>query len=249
MPTVPTIEERAFAAWPAEEVEEVDGWRLRATRGVTRRANSVWPGATHGPLTPAARIARAEDFYRTRALPAIFQISPATWPPGLDGLLAARGYRREAPVSVQIADARGWAARDGAIATRLDAEPGADWLDISCRQGRFAAVEGVYRALLTRIGRRAVFALATLDGQPAAVGLGVVEGGWCGVFSMHTLGAQRRKGLACAILAALGRHARERGVDRLYLQVERDNAPAAALYARFGFAELYGYHYRVRAAV
>ena len=40
------------------------------------------------------------------------------------------------------------------------------------------------------------------------------------------------------------RWAEERGAKTAYLQVERDNASALALYAGFGFTAAYGYHYR-----
>jgi ribosomal protein S18 acetylase RimI-like enzyme len=49
------------------------------------------------------------------------------------------------------------------------------------------------------------------------------------------------------VLAALARWAAERGARRLYLQVERDNPAALGLYARAGFRERYGYHYRLLA--
>ncbi|MBC7168334.1 GNAT family N-acetyltransferase, partial [Phenylobacterium sp.] len=41
--------------------------------------------------------------------------------------------------------------------------------------------------------------------------------------------------------------AAERGVARMFLQVEEGNAPARALYARAGFAPLWRYHYWRRA--
>ena len=56
------LEHLAFAAWPAEEVVAVEGWRLRAMRGVTRRANSVF---TCGKvLDPGAATLSAEAEYR-----------------------------------------------------------------------------------------------------------------------------------------------------------------------------------------
>ena len=48
------------------------------------------------------------------------------------------------------------------------------------------------------------------------------------------------------IVAALLRWGREGGAARSYLQVEEGNAPAIALYDRFGFALAYRYWYRGR---
>jgi GNAT superfamily N-acetyltransferase len=102
----------------------------------------------------------------------------------------------------------------------------------------------VYRALLGRLCGRAGFALVRTRGEPAAVGLGVVEPPWAGVFSMLTLPALRGQRLGEAVLGALARWALARGASRLYLQVEVDNEAARRLYARAGFAPRYAYHYR-----
>jgi ribosomal protein S18 acetylase RimI-like enzyme len=58
----------------------------------------------------------------------------------------------------------------------------------------------------------------------------------------------RRGGLGAAVTVALARAAAERGVDRVFLQVEDGNSAARALYARCGFADVHAYHYRVAPA-
>jgi ribosomal protein S18 acetylase RimI-like enzyme len=244
-----TLEELSFRAWPAEHVVESEGWRMRAMRGVTRRANSAWPvptaraAAAATAADPEPAIARAEAFYAARHLPCMVHVSDDR----VDAFLAARGYREEAPVSVQVADTLTDTSEPGADACTIERAPSVPWFEASA-SGRFAAVAGIYRGLLARLGERAAFARVDVDGDVAAVGLGVVESGWCGVFSMLTLAPYRRRGLARQLLAGLSRHARERGATRMYLQVERDNEAARALYASLGFSEAYGYHYRVKPA-
>jgi len=103
----------------------------------------------------------------------------------------------------------------------------------------------VYARLLARLGpRAAAVALRLPDIGAAAAGFVVVERGWAGIFGMGTNPAARRRGVATAILHALAQHARDHGAAQLYLQVEEDNDPALALYARAGFAPAYRYHYR-----
>jgi ribosomal protein S18 acetylase RimI-like enzyme len=242
------LEQLAFRAWPAEEVVDAGGFRLRAMRGVTRRANSAWVDPCAREM-PVDGIAGAEAFYSERGLPCLVQLAAVSAKPGLDELLAARGYALEAPVSVQIAEADAVAGVNGSPAA--SARPAVertltnDWF-VTSVSTRFAGVAEVYRGLLARLGDRAAFARAELDGQCVAVGLGVIDDGWCGIFSMHTLTPHRRRGIGRTLVQALAQNARDRGAHQLYLQVERDNAPALALYRGLGFVESYGYHYRRR---
>lgn len=50
------------------------------------------------------------------------------------------------------------------------------------------------------------------------------------------------------ITAAACAAAEQRGISRVFLQVEVDNAPAQALYRRLGFHNSHRYHYRVAPA-
>jgi GNAT superfamily N-acetyltransferase len=238
------LERTAFDAWPAAEVEELDGWRLRAMAGVTRRANSAWTGETRDPLDLDARIGRLEAFYARRGQPSIVHVTPCS-PPELDDELERRGYAFDAPVSVQIAElAR--VGRKPESTVRVERTCFDAWWDLSARRGRYADVQDQYWGLLQRLGGCARYAMATVDGEPAAVGLGVVQGEWVGVFGMYTLAPYRRGGLGTAVIQALCRTALDEGCLRAYLQVERDNAAAQTLYRRLGFAEHHGTHYRVK---
>jgi len=131
------------------------------------------------------------------------------------------------------------------VSACVETEISADWFELAARRGRYADVPEVFRGLLARIGTDAGFALASIDGRPAATGLGVCDRGWLGVFAMATLPELRGRGAATGLLDALRSWALSRGATRAYLQVERDNGPALALYRRDGFREVYGYHYRV----
>ena len=63
---------------------------------------------------------------------------------------------------------------------------------------------------------------------------------------MATAPDWRGRGVASAIVDALLAHARSRRARTAFLQVDDDNAPALAVYRKFGFATLYRYHYRGR---
>jgi ribosomal protein S18 acetylase RimI-like enzyme len=248
-----TIEELAANAWPAEAVEELDGWRLRASPDRTWRANSVWPNAHDGRLPVEERIARAEAFYAMRRAPVRFQICKAAVPAELDTHLAQRGYVVQKPTCVITAETAAVIERacpPGAPATalRTDLEEvlSAAWLDAYvCIQGFDGPTADARRQLFERIVPPHCHVRVSRAGEVIAVGVGVAERGWAGVYSLATAPGARRMGAGTTVLSALLGWARGRGATRAYLQVEADNASALALYAGLGFGLRYAYHYRV----
>jgi GNAT superfamily N-acetyltransferase len=96
-----------------------------------------------------------------------------------------------------------------------------------------------------RIGPQAGYLTAIHDRDVVGVGMVVVERGWAGVFCMATRPADRRRGVATAVLQHAASWAADQGVHQLYLQVEEDNVPAVRLYSRLGFQPSHRYHYRV----
>ena len=243
--TIRRLERAAFRAWPAEEVAAQAGWQLRFMRGITHRGNSVYTSEGEASEGLDQRIDAVERYYAERGLPPSFHMSPVSGPGGLDDALAARGYAIEAPVSVRVAEVAAL-LDDEADEASVSVELEERWFALAGARSRFVRHQDCYRGLLDRIGLRAAYALATLDGQPAATALGVHDGEWFGIHSMLTQPDARRQGLGRALISGLARHAGERRAERLYLLVEMDNAPALRLYERAGFRELYRTHYRTR---
>ncbi len=240
------IEELAMNAWPAETIQIVDGWRLRFNHEVTRRTNSVWPNERGGKVPLAELMRIAADFYARRGLPTRYQVCPAGLPQDLDDQLSAAGYAVEAETKVQTA------AIDVVLGKTASEMPcriieGADreWFAAYERAEGFGEHAARVRwATIARTGPRHAYALLEMDGQAVAVGRGVLERGWLGVFGMSTHPDYRRRGCASAVLAALASWGRSQGAAAIYLQVEMHNLGAQALYAVAGFETLYRYHYR-----
>ena len=70
--------------------------------------------------------------------------------------------------------------------------------------------------------------------------------GWGGLYAVATRPEARRRGHARALASALAAEACARGLDRLWLQVLADNAPAIGLYASLGFEPASRYAYWTR---
>jgi ribosomal protein S18 acetylase RimI-like enzyme len=231
------IEELAARGWPAAEALRRGGWLLRHTPSLTRRrSNSALPlGGDHG--NPAL----VEDFYARRGTRALVQVSPAEGRTGLDAELAGRGWTREGPTDVLVADAGAALAATAPGEVALADRPDAGWIAAWAACEQRADADEHARAVLARIEPPTAYARAAGD---LGVGLAVCERGWAGLFCVATVASARRRGIASHVVHALTAWAAERGARRLYLQVESANAPARAFYERAGFTRSHGYHYR-----
>jgi GNAT superfamily N-acetyltransferase len=246
------LQERAAKAVPAEHDERIGGWWLRHAPGCSWWVASVLPhgaAASEAALSEAeldARIEAVETFCAERGIPTLFQMTPGAVRPELDAILAARGYGREASVSLQTATTSEVLARapHGALRTRLDERPTREWFE-----AWHAVVGGDPEPqwrLLQRVTQPSVYASVELGAETVGVGRAVAEDGWVGVFSMATRPEARGKGAAGAVLAALADWAAVNDAQRMYLQMEHDNESAARLYGRVGFSELCGFYFRVK---
>ncbi|MEK6221098.1 MAG: GNAT family N-acetyltransferase [Chloroflexota bacterium] len=241
------IEELAANAWQPALEQSLEGWRMRYNQGVSRRLNSVWPNLLHGKLPIEKRVEEVENFYLSRETLPRFQICPAALPSDLPKILTARGYSADAYTHVKTAPIA-W------VLSKTEANPALEittsniltdeWMRLYRQSASFDAHgETMRRGTLTRIGQSACFVLIKVNQQKAAIGLGVAERNWVGVFSMNTLPTFRKQGAATTILNYLGNWGLELGAQELYLQVMQSNENAKNMYAKLGFLELYQYYY------
>ena len=193
-------------------------------------------------------MAHAETFYRERGSATKIQLSTASAPSSLRALLEAAGYRPAARTLVEVAASRDVAAPP---TTPIDVEladtPSDDWFrlywSVESERGRQTSDARTYRDIFLAPGLPSAFATAHDDGAVIGVGQLVVESGWAGVQCMATDRRQRRRGVARAVLGALGTEAVRRGVSRMYLAVLAENQPARRLYDDAGFAATHEYEY------
>jgi ribosomal protein S18 acetylase RimI-like enzyme len=238
--------ERAARAAPSAVEDRGTGWWLRYTDNAT-----WWSGAVlaHGAADRLAqRVDAAEWFYAERGGVARFQVC-ADCPAGLDRLLAERGYRWQASISLLTAVAGAPTAVHVApgITVRVDASLGQDWLAVLAATSEPDTDVHHETRLLRRVNRPHAYVTVLADDAPVGIGRAVADGGWTGVFNMATTPQARRRGVARVVLAAIASWAAAHDAPRLYLQVEQSNDPALRLYHAAGFTQLATYHYRVRA--
>jgi ribosomal protein S18 acetylase RimI-like enzyme len=258
------IERLAARAWPADEVEEVEGWLLRRTVGVDRRrSNSLLPPAdtAHAVRTLDLALATAEDLDFTQTI----QVSPAESHLRLDEVLEDRGMTFSSPTLVLVGPLGGTASPPADISVRVtggDPTPGplasapamavelgdltAGWLSAWAAVSGIAGVTETADLVLSQLGTRARFATAIDPATSEALGvcIGVAESGWLGLFSLHVTPSARRRGIATHLVDTLSSWSTSAGATSTYLQVEADNEPALSFYASRGFHIAHSYHYR-----
>ncbi len=239
-PDVAALERLAARSWRALEEARYGDWLLRAGAGFTGRANSALVvGDPPEPLEDA--VAAVGRWYAARGLRPQAAV-PKPGSEAADAAFAAAGWTTVEDVLALTAPLDDWPAPD--VRVDLAAEPGDAWL--AGYRYRGTTLPPVARRILLGADDP-VFASVRLAPEPAplaAVARGVVVEGWLVVTAVTVAEEARRRGLATAVMAALGGWARERGGRRCLLQVAETNAPALALYARLGFTEHHRYHYR-----
>jgi GNAT superfamily N-acetyltransferase len=246
------LERMAAAHWRGTEQEWLGEWLLRAADGFTGRANSALPLGDPGlPLDEA--LDYVTGWYRARGLTPMISVplplssggDPAA--AGLDDGLTERGWAtRPGPAFVMVADLPlAVAARElppGAVVT-ADADPDEAWLARYHYRGTDTRPP-VMREVLASAQDQAFMSIRAESGVLAIARLSIA-GGWAGLTAVEVDPDRRRAGLGLAITAAACAEAVERGVDRVFLQVEEGNAVARGLYERCRFRYSHRYRYRM----
>jgi GNAT superfamily N-acetyltransferase len=237
-----SLESAAFAAWPAFEERDLDGWHLRFTEGYTKRANSANSTSTSVELD-AGRLAHIERLYRQSGLPTIFRLTSLDAPPNTDSFLASKAYRftdlslvMVAPLSVEseasapnlVPDAQTWLNAFQKVSGKLDPD------------------QAIHLELLQAIQSPCAFAVEHAGEEPICCGLGVCVQDQLGLFDVATSPAYQGRGLAKKLCASLLAWGRQSGAKSVFLQVTGSNTTAIRLYESLGFRRAYHYWYRVQ---
>ena len=234
----------AEAGWPPFETASLGEWVLRASGGLTGRANSVRVAGDPGVPLDAA-LAHVAAWYAERGLPPILQLpEPSVWDDDLErlGWASARRTTLRTVPTAELADACG-PAPDG-VAAGLSADPSPELLALvepSLDPGGLARIltapaERVFVGLRDPVGTLLAAGRASTTASPA--------GRWAGITSVAVAEDARRHGLGTAVMGELARWAAAAGAPSTYLQVMAANGPAIALYTRLGLVLHHTYCYR-----
>lgn len=236
------LERAALPGWVALS-EPLGEWTLRAGGGFTGRANSVLAIGDPGLPLPAAA-ERVTAYARAHGIESWAQVIVDS---DVDQGLAALGWRQTylttdvlvcrltALLGDDLSDPRVW------VRSVLD-DP---WLAAYGRSRPNDADPAILRMILDGHPPRAFAAVPHPSEAAARVAIarGHVSGPWLGIASVWTDPAHRRRGLATAMMRALGHWAARRGARNAYLQVAQENSGAHDAYGQLGFVRHHSYRY------
>ena len=246
-PLFARLEDAGINASAPPQQRWLDGWLLRFANGKARRARCINAVAA-GQMPWEEKLRWAEPAFRDAGLPLLVRITPFTQPPDLDARLADAGY-------TPIDHTRVMLLRD--LPTRPVPPPptGHRWQALDAES--FAqAVGGLRGSLPTHIAAHAErlrhspvdfrgwVLRREADDVISACGQITLESRLAGLYDVFTDAQARGGGMGTLLCEYLLSQASLIGADHAYLQVEADNHSARRIYARLGFRDAYGYHYR-----
>ncbi|UJF36012.1 GNAT family N-acetyltransferase [Paenibacillus hexagrammi] len=247
------LDQIAARTWPAEETAYMGSWCLRASRGVTKRGNSVYAAGEYPP--DSNWLSNIEQFYRDRSLPAVFHVAAGA-PEGLDEALAQNGYSIEAPCLVMTACSqevedttlnllllKTWKGCE----VILHDTAKEDWVHDFISMEQFPlSRKPFYDGLFERMPEPRAFLSIRFGGETIAAGVSIVEGKWAGFVSIVVREDFRGRGISYLLMHHLTKWSLEQGASCQYLQVMAENETARKLYEKLGYKPLFEYHYRCK---
>jgi GNAT superfamily N-acetyltransferase len=237
------VEETCLNAWPALRQVLLDGWVLRFSEGLTRRANSANP-VRGSRETGDDLIAASEALYQRRGLPTIFRL-PSIIGPDLDERLDAAGYGREGESCVRYGELTAVEMASD-LNVQLLPRPTREWFAaMAALQNQNSEQRRTYRRIIRSLAIPAAFAALAIEGEFVALAYGAVHDRLLCYESVITDARRQRRGYARRVISTLAAWAKDQGAKGACLEVEAGNAPALALYDAIGLKTLlYRYHYR-----
>ena len=164
-------EEIAARAWPARDIERLDGWVMRANDGVTWRTNTVLPS---GPITSISledAISRVIEFYRAKGIPPAFKLTRASVPENLDSILETMGFQKRMVTHLQTAEIETIGTHASEHDVQIRNEPYQNWIDSYAQMGEFDEFTRETRlGIIDRIGSPIGLAEVRMDGQIVGIG-------------------------------------------------------------------------------
>jgi len=236
--------------WPAKDLILVNGWILRISEGITRRANSVLPLRYKGTNLDED-IDEVERIYKENKLPIIFQISDYYTPEKLHEHLLERNYKSEAESLFMTLPFEGMKeiVVNSDVSYECHEEQSDEFMEAlgkltKMSEERYEGVKAIINRIL--VSSRAFFLIRKRNNIIIGFALGVAEMGKVGIYDLFVGKEYRRTGLAQNLLLEMKKWGERKGTTEFHLCVQGDNTGAITMYKKVGFKEIFRYRYLVK---
>lgn len=232
LPAPATVFAALEATWPAREVTEQAGWRLRDGAGGGKRVSAA------SPLDSSADIEDAEAWMRARGMRALFRLTPTDLV--LDDRLEQRGYTLLDPTILYAAQVSDIAEKPPRVSL-FDI-----WPPLAIMREIWAAggISAPRLSVMARASTPMTGLIARRDDRAAGVAFCAVHQGVAMLHAVEVAPAMRRRGVGRLILRGAAHWAQQQGAEWLALAVTEANTGACALYEGTGMLPVTRYHYR-----
>ncbi|TDK34592.1 GNAT family N-acetyltransferase [Rhizobium deserti] len=243
LPLVRRLEAVGFRAWPAASVAYDGSWQIRLTGGhPSKRLNCVVPLDPSDYRDLDLRLEKARKRFDAYGRALLVRQTPLS-PPALIEHLGTKGWSVFETTDVMTVD-----LTELELPDTLDYLPSHDigrFIDANLAlDGEDPASKSALAEIISSIKPASGFFIKeTPQEGPIAVALCVQDNDLAGIMSFAVSPRHRRSGIGTEIFSSALRWARISGARSAWLQVGSTNAPALALYRKFGFRKAYQYHY------
>ena len=156
--------------------------------------------------------------------------------------LRERGFAPRQPTLTLTGSVQSLLALSAGLPAQADSVADAAWTGMFLGPG-LDPEDGASRSRVLARGLETRFVSLREGGRTLACGAAGFAMGWLSVHGMRTALAHRGQGLAKRVLLAMALEAHQRGIERVFLQVDANNAPALALYRQASFELAWRYAY------
>jgi len=240
--TAPGVEVE-MACWPPVRRETTSqGWVVGLSGGLTRRANSAV--ALRAPEAGvAAAVDEVEARYAAEGLTPVMRVGSGPVDDEVRAELLGRGWVERSHTGVlarPLTDLPPTVEVPG-VRTVVAREPDEAWLDLHLDVKQGGGRRALARAILTGGDARH---LAAYEGDALVGILRVARAGeWAALACLAVPAVHRRRGIGRLLTLHGLAAAHAEGATSAFLQVERQNTGAAALYGELGFTHVDEYAY------
>ena len=199
-PTIKMIEDFSLNAWPSHQIQLYDSWLLRFSYFYTHRTNCVEQiGTSSIPIEE--KLDFCEEAYHRWGTPSVFKITPLLHP-DFEPHLIRRGYETQHITEVMCLDYSAYTVHPPSVRIDLSHTITEKWISalFALKSTTSAIHRQIVPSMYAAIPKDTLAASISNDaGQIVALGLGILDRSYIGIYAIHVHPHYRKQILQCGV--------------------------------------------------